>query len=350
MERLRDHIYDKENFKLYENSKKLEFVHSAFSPLFDFFTSVSCAALLLFVAYQDNMSLVQAGALFSFYQYLRRMTWPLAALGFSYMMITEGRSAFKRIRKVIEGEETDYETPSSSHLAELNDLSFSYPDDSLHLKKINIKLKMDESYLVTGLTKSGKSTLIKLFSGLQKPLSGDLKISKELLAYNPQTPFLFMNSLKENVLTNDDSSKISKSDFESVSFLKELKNLEDKEETKIGEKGTNLSGGQKQRLSLLRAIKSEKQALILDEPISAVDETTKDHIVKTLKKVSETKSLVISSSNPEHFTWMDNVILIEELAHNERKVKLIPMKEALTQNSFTSLLYKKKEDGGPIDV
>ena len=61
MERLRDHLYDKENLKLYKNSTKLEFVHSAFSPLFDFFISISCAALLLFVAYSENMSMVQAG-------------------------------------------------------------------------------------------------------------------------------------------------------------------------------------------------------------------------------------------------------------------------------------------------
>ena len=343
MERLRDHLYDKENLKLYKNSKRLEFVHSAFSPLFDFFINISCASLLIFVAYSEDMSMVQAGSLFAFYQYLRKMTWPLSALGFSYMMITEARSAFKRIRTVLENSEVETIEPiKNNHLVELKNVSFSYPDESLHLKDLNLNLLKGESYLITGLTKSGKSTLLKLFSGLQRPTQGETRIKNEEALYNPQTPFLFMTSLKDNIIQNSESKLVS-SDFERVAFSEEFEGLENKEDTLIGEKGANLSGGQKQRLSLLRAIKSNKKAFILDEPISAVDESTKNYIVESLKELSKDKTLIISSSNPEHFTWMDNVILIEEKGSNLRKVSVLKMNEALNEPLFVDLLYKKRE-------
>ena len=275
------------------------------------------------------------------------MTWPLAALGFSYMMVTEARSAFKRIRKVLENENVDATAPKKhENFVELDKISFSYPDNSLHLRDLSISLKKGESYLITGLTKSGKSTLLKLFSGIQRPKVGDARINNDEAVYNPQTPFLFMTSLKDNILQNS-MNRLSSSDFETVAFSEEYHALEGKEDTLIGEKGANLSGGQKQRLSLLRAIKSDKKVLILDEPISAVDESTKNHIVSSLKELSKNKTLIISSSNPEHFTWMSNVLLIEEKDSNSREVHLLKMNDALNNALFTDLLYKEKEDTTP---
>jgi ATP-binding cassette subfamily B protein len=347
MERLREHVYDTENLKLYNNSKKLEIVHSSFSPLFDFCTSISCAALLLLIAHNDNLSTIQAGSIFAFYQYLRRMTWPLAAIGFSFMMITEGKSAFKRIRKALDSSEMDLcPLKNKEHVIEQKAVGFSYPDKTLSFNNLNLNINKNASYLVTGATKSGKSSLIKLLAGLLRPISGSLALDKKKTTYNAQDPFLFMSSLKENLLPPTAKSKktdqtIDEKDFKAVAFYEELLKLENKADTIIGEKGANLSGGQKQRLSLLRALKSDKDTLILDEPISAVDESTKLQIIDTLKTTGQNKTLIISTSSPEHFRWMDNVILIKDMDES-RSIDVLSMDKALRRSDFTNLLYKKK--------
>jgi len=352
MERLREHVYNKENLKLYNNSKKLEIVHSSFSPLFDFCTSISCASLLLFIAYNDNLSTIQAGSIFAFYQYLRRMTWPLAAIGFSFMMITEGKSAFKRITKALDYKDIDT-TPvkNKENVIEVESLDFSYPDKTLSFKDLNFNIKENTTYLVTGATKSGKSSLIKILAGFLRPTSGRLALNEKKSTYNSQDPFLFMSSLKENILppTEDKQGRtLNKDDFKLVSFYDELLKLENKEDTTIGEKGANLSGGQKQRLSLLRALKSDKDILILDEPISAVDESTKVQIINTLKQSSKNRTLIISTSSPEHFKWVDKIILIKD--HEEsRSIKVLDIDEANKDLDFTNLLYKKTQKSGAKD-
>lgn len=347
MAKLREHLYNVENENLYKTSTKVEFVHSSFSPLFDFFISISCAVLLFVVAGQPDLKTVQVGSLFAFYQYLRRMTWPLAALGFSYMMVTEAKSSFRRIKKVLTKEPQTYDKEpliTKKEIIKVKRLNFSYPDQSLVYKNINLSINQNRSYLIAGATKSGKSTLLKLLSELHSPESGTVfKRKDQDFAYNPQTPFLFMDNIKENIILNFDTDVVH-SDFKKIAFYDELMSMDELENTEIGEKGANLSGGQKQRLSLLRAIKSDKSCLLLDEPISAVDEVTKTNIVSTLKSLAEEKTLIISTSNPEHFLWMSDVILIEEgVKSNQRTVVHLNMKEALKNKTFKTLVKKNRE-------
>lgn len=347
MTKLREHLYNVENKKLYNTSTKVEFVHSSFSPLFDFFISISCAVLLFVVANQSDIRSVQAGSLFAFYQYLRRMTWPLAALGFSYMMITEAKSSFRRIKKVLVKEPIKHQTEffkREKEILKIKNLNFSYPDESLTFKNLNLNITKNHTYLIAGTTKSGKSTLLKIISGLHSPEAGLVSKNQDLdFVYNPQTPFLFMDSIKENILLNFDTDFLQ-SDFKTVDFYNELINMDQQENTPIGEKGANLSGGQKQRLSLLRAIKSNKDCVLLDEPISAVDEVTKINIVSSLKSLAKEKTLIISTSNPEHFLWMRDVILIKESSNsNERAVNHYTMSEALKDPDFHVLVKNNEE-------
>lgn len=337
MEKIRNSLYDKENVNLFKTSTKLDFLHASFSPVLEFFVSLSCALLLFYVAlYTTDFSNLKIGTLFAFYQYMQRLTWPLTAIGLSYMMIAEARSSFKRIRKVLDKSDDLSYNDSQNFLTKVSDVNFSYDDeDSLLFKKISLSLEKGKSYLIAGKTKSGKSTLLHLLSGLLKPKKGEVYLDIEESVVNPQLPFLFMTTIDNNISPYPTST----SDLDSVSFREEYLELPQKGETLVGEKGTNLSGGQKQRLSLLRALKSEASSLFLDEPLSAVDEKTKQDLVKTLQKhKNKGRSFIISTSNPEHYLWLDHVLLIEDGADGEVQIRDFKMKEALNNISFTRLL------------
>jgi ATP-binding cassette subfamily B protein len=335
MEKFRQHLYDTENKKLFHTSTKLDFLHSSFSPVLEFFVSISCAALLFSVAYYSNLSTLKIGTLFAFYQYMQRMTWPLTALGLSYMMIAEARSSFKRIKTVLEEPPQNLESASA---AKLEAVSFSYPGEPSFFNSLNLALERGQSYLITGRTKSGKTTLLNFLAGLIKPNKGKVQTFDSFVA-NPQLPFLFMESVDQNV--SPEGKKITNQELKAVSFENEYNELTQKGQTLVGEKGTSLSGGQKQRLSLLRSFKSGAKTILLDEPLSAVDENTKLEITKTLKKLkSEGVNFVISTSNPEHYTWVENTILIKESPAQPRDIQLMKTSDALKDPLFQRLLRK----------
>lgn len=281
------------------------------------------------------------------------MTWPLTALGLSYMMISEARSSFKRMKPVLIDEhlddtgETSFEKNDS--FAQIQNVNFSYPKGETFFKDLSLNLKKESSYLITGKTKSGKTTLFNILNGLTRVKSGDRKVSESLIS-NPQIPFLFMDTVDQNISPNGEIVTLNR--LKEVAFDREYADLTYQGTTLIGEKGTSLSGGQKQRLSLLRALQTNSKILFLDEPVSAVDEKTKQKIIESLK--TSGKQLVIATSNPEHYTWMDRVLLIEESSNkprSERTVQNLSMAEAHQNQNFKDLLRTKKNDlnAGDLD-
>jgi len=341
MEKFRSFLYDSENKKLFDTSTKLDFLHSSFSPVLEFFVSVSCAGLLFTVAFYSDLSSLKIGSLFAFYQYMQRMTWPLTALGLSYMMISEAKSSFKRMKPVLlsEGRKINSNALEDSSFAKLKNVGFSYTKKNEFFKNLSLDLKRQTSYLITGKTKSGKTSLFNLLNGLVHAKSGE-HFALSSNCSNPQIPFLFMDTVDSNI--SPEQREISPDDLQKVAFLEEYKALTQKGKTLIGEKGTSLSGGQKQRLSLLRALKTNAEVLFLDEPISAVDENTKQKIIETLK--SSNRELVIATSNPEHYTWMDRVLLIQEKEGERRQIENFSMTEALQNKNFKSLLRVEKKE------
>jgi ABC-type bacteriocin/lantibiotic exporter with double-glycine peptidase domain len=150
---------------------------------------------------------------------------------------------------------------------------------------------------ITGSSGSGKSTLVNLILGILNPSTGSILISdlkpKEAIkvwpgaiSYVPQEVFVSTGTLKENVCLGFDPDIIPDSEVIMVLELCELKVLLESYpngiNTRIGERGSNLSGGQKQRLGIARALLSKPQLLIMDESTSALDELTKESLLKNI--------------------------------------------------------------------
>ena len=108
-----------------------------------------------------------------------------------------------------------------------------------------------------------------------------------MIAYIPQDPFLFQDSIIDNIKYGSKNVKDSEV-WKALSLVKLdqfIKKLPDSINTKIGLLGKTLSGGQRQRLILARAILKKSEVLILDEATSEVDEKTENLIQKSLKLI-----------------------------------------------------------------
>lgn len=131
---------------------------------------------------------------------------------------------------------------------------------------------------VVGPVGCGKSSLVSALLGEMEKLEGKVHM-KGSVAYVPQQAWIQNCTLQENVLFGQAlNPKRYQQALEACALLADLEMLPGGDQTEIGEKGINLSGGQRQRVSLARAVYSDADIFLLDDPLSAVDSHVAKHI------------------------------------------------------------------------
>ena len=155
------------------------------------------------------------------------------------------------------------------------------PPEPAGISNINFKAKKGELVMVVGKVGAGKSSLCSAILSEMSVKSGKLtRIGK--VAYVPQSAWILNATIRNNVLVNQpfDEEKYAKV-LEAVDLSVDFKALPNGDLTEVGEKGINLSGGQKQRLSLARALYSDADIYVFDDPLSALDAHVGRHVFET---------------------------------------------------------------------
>jgi ABC-type multidrug transport system fused ATPase/permease subunit len=146
------------------------------------------------------------------------------------------------------------------------------------LKNLNLEIKNGELVAIIGSVGSGKSSLIQALLGDMHKIDGRAQINGKL-AYVPQQAWIMNLTLKENItFMQENDDKKYKKIIEACALKSDIEMLPGGDMTEIGEKGINLSGGQKQRVSLARALYSDADTFLFDDPLSAVDAHVGKHI------------------------------------------------------------------------
>ncbi|ELK01672.1 Canalicular multispecific organic anion transporter 2, partial [Pteropus alecto] len=146
------------------------------------------------------------------------------------------------------------------------------------LLDLDIQMPKGTLVAVVGPVGCGKSSLLSALLGEMEKLEGKVYV-KGSVAYVPQHAWIQNCTLQENVLFGQalDPKRYHQT-LEACALLADLEMLPDGDQTEIGEKGINLSGGQQQRVSLARAVYSNADIFLLDDPLSAVDSHVAKHI------------------------------------------------------------------------
>jgi ABC-type multidrug transport system fused ATPase/permease subunit len=170
----------------------------------------------------------------------------------------------------------------ASDQLELRDASFAWPGASnTVLRNVNISFPQGLS-MVVGRVGAGKTALLQGLLGELDLEAGHLvKPADTPIAYCLQTPWLESMSIRENILFNSpyDDDRYKRT-LDACALTPDLATFPHGDLSAIGENGIGLSGGQKARVALARAIYSHATILLLDDPISALDQQTAEWIVK----------------------------------------------------------------------
>lgn len=189
-----------------------------------------------------------------------------------------------------------------------DDVSFSYDSSNKVLNQATFNIKKGEKVAIVGESGAGKSTIIDLIMGFQKPTSGSISFDnaninelssnsiRKIIGYVPQKPTLIPGTLRENFqwskenITDEEINNI----LHRTDCMNFMSNLQEGLDTEIGNIGDKLSGGQIQRLCLARALGKNPGILILDEPTSSLDKKSEIEIKNLLENLKEITILCVT--------------------------------------------------------
>uniref|UniRef100_A0A452GX19 ABC-type glutathione-S-conjugate transporter n=1 Tax=Gopherus agassizii TaxID=38772 RepID=A0A452GX19_9SAUR len=234
----------------------------------------SCAPFLVSVAsfavyvMVDEKNVLDAQKAFTSISLFNILRFPMATLPLVISSLVQVSSRGRAERRRVESWALLL-TPKSS---------FAWEQDLSRPSRVTLDIKPGHLVAVVGAVGSGKSSLVSAVLGEMENLKGHINIQGSV-AYVPQQAWIQNATLKDNILFGSDLDEARYQQVvEACALLPDLKLLPGGDLTEIGEKGINLSGGQKQRVSLARAVYSDADIYLLDDPLSAVDAHVGKHL------------------------------------------------------------------------
>ena len=288
---------------------------------------------------------------------------PLIAMPDIINRLIEAKVAIGRISAFLRTDEVDrpVSAPRSASAISIVDGSFEWRSEApcsgangevttarFLLDSINVTVPWGQLTTLVGSTGAGKSSLLLAMLGEMRRLSGRVTHGGSI-AYVSQQPWIQNATVRDNILFGRPYDEARYRDVIYYCCLaKDLEQLQGGDLTEIGEKGINLSGGQKQRISLARAVYSDADIYLMDDPLSAVDAHVAQHLFhlcfrgalrfKTRVLVSHHVGLVLPES--------DQVIFIKEgrVAEQGKLSALLSQADSETALLFRTLGSSMSDD------
>lgn len=212
---------------------------------------------------------------------------------------------------------------------EFKNVSFKYPrSDKWILKNFNFKIEKGEKLAIVGTNGAGKTTIVKLMTGLFFPNEGEILINGvEIRKYDKnelnkmfsvvyQDVNIFAASVLENIIgldTDELSKKKAIDAIERVGLKEKIESLPNSYNNQllkiIENDGVELSGGQNQKLAIARALYKNGNMVILDEPTSALDALAEAEIYKSFDDLVSHKTAVYISHRLSSTKFCDKIAL-----------------------------------------
>lgn len=251
---------------------------------------------------------------------------PLRAFGSAFHVAMNGASAGKKIISLLNAPDPEWGTENvDGKEIKLENVTFSYDGKRDVLKNVDMTFPEKGMTAIVGESGCGKSTVVNMLVGAFRPQKGEVtvggkqleKLSRENwyshLAAVSYNTYIFNESVRDNF-------KMAKENVTDEEIFKALEKVNLKEfieengglDKVITEDANNISGGQKQRLALAIALVSDKDIYVFDEATSNIDIDSEAIIMKNIKAISESRSVIVISHRLANVVPADNIYYMEE--------------------------------------
>ena len=283
------------------------------------------ATSLIYGLYILHMSVAEVlfycGLLYIFYE-------PIKKFAEENSHIQRGIAAAERMFEVMDlqpdiKDSQDAEDLKSIETITFDRVSFKYKEAWI-LKDVSFTLNKGESCAIVGPTGAGKSTIAQLLPRLYDVQEGKILLNgkpinfytqksiREAIAFVPQKPFLFLDSIAANIsFGRNFSFKEIEAAGKSAHADEFIQKLPLKYETQLDEGGKNFSGGQQQRLAIARALIKKGSLLIMDEATSSLDSVSESYIKQSIKELQGKVTQIIIAHRLSTIEHVDKIIYLE---------------------------------------
>ncbi|XP_008943924.1 PREDICTED: canalicular multispecific organic anion transporter 1 [Merops nubicus] len=311
---------------------------------------VSLASFAVYVLVDEN-NVLDAQKAFTAISLFNVLRFPMAMLPMVLSSLVQTKVSTARLERYLGGEDLDasaiHHDPIAGSAVRFSEATFAWEQDgSAAIRDVTLDIAPESLVAVVGAVGSGKSSLVSAMLGEMEHIKGYVNIQGSL-AYVPQQAWIQNATLKDNILFG---SELDEARYQQVikacALLPDLELLPAGDQTEIGEKGINLSGGQKQRVSLARAVYSDADIYVLDDPLSAVDAHVAKYLFENVlgpKGLLRKKTRILVTHSISFLPQVDNIVVLVAGAVSEHGSysTLLANKGAFAQ--FLNL-YGRQED------
>ncbi len=337
---------ERENFAVYDSNMKLLVVRQIMFPMMAFLANISQVAVLFYGGFLVVNSAITVGDIMAFNVYIGYLSFPLSAVGIVLSIYLRAKTAIERLADI------EATAPESTGVAQgatgasapqpllaIRRLNFQYPtsvasspapgqehpQQPFRLENIDLDLARGKRLGLCGPIGCGKTTLLQLIARLYDPPARTVYFNgqdictlspQELrtqIGFAQQTVHLFSDTIRNNLLFGlvelpSEADILRAADLACI--RSEIEAFPQGWDTEIGERGVRLSGGQKQRLALARIFLRRPAIVLLDDVLSAVDQTTEQRLINAID--AHFPAAIIASHRISALRRCDEVVLLKQ--------------------------------------
>lgn len=285
----------------------------------------------LFGAYWIIDGQWEIGTLIAYQAYLMYVYGPVNQLSNSINSLQSARATLDRMATMFELDpeeniDTGIKIENINGDIKFDKVTFYYEKNNPVLNNLSFEIKKGENWAIIGSSGVGKSTLINLILRFYKTLEGNIYIDnynlneinirtyRRKIGYVSQKHYIQSGSIKDNLKYGN--KEASEDDIIKACKIAEIHNfimeLPDGYDSNIEENAENLSEGQKQRISIARALVSNPDLLIFDEPTSSLDNKTERSIYQSLPESIRGKTTITIAHRISTIKSANKILLLRK--------------------------------------
>ena len=336
--------------EIVDTKVKMNMIHEAFFTIFALLVACLDIAVLVYAWQTKNLSVGSVVALITL---IDNAYTPIAIFNVIYVQYKLNRAAFFRYEEFLDMQDDEQLShgmvpETFSGKISVRKLSFWYGERQI-LNHISFEIQPGDKIALVGETGSGKSTMIKLLTGLLKYDEGEILLDGENLAnislealygrmtYLSQEAPVFDGTVKENIVFDRSIPDTEvKNVLERVELLSLIDKLPNGIDTQIGEKASSLSGGERQRLALSRIWFRDSDIVIFDEAASALDNLTEGVVMKRILDYLSDITVLAIVHRFTNIQYFDRILVFRD----GKMVGQGTFDELMNNNEYFARLYR----------
>ncbi|TPV44666.1 ABC transporter ATP-binding protein [Bacillus dicomae] len=258
---------------------------------------------------------IEVGSLVAVLATIEMLFFPVRYVGDLLMMTQVAVASANRVFSFLD-KRVAYSNREKSMGMMVTNVSFQESDEEKRrIHNIDLQIHPGELVMIVGESGAGKTTLLKLMTGLYKPSNGSIVYygKKALMTAVWQEPRFFRTTVKENMYFGEEGlEKQLEKNAELVNVTPIISGLLEGIKTVLHKSDEEFSGGERKRLALLRAISSNPNLIILDEPTAGLDPSNQEFVWNMIEGLGSEVTRIVATHDVEKVILADRVVIMKE--------------------------------------